>query len=194
MKAYAGFSTTKSVISNLIRWFRSFANKKRTWATHCFPIVKLGESFFTIDAEAQCVNLNHFTHLNNKKYKVKIMEYEVTEKEYEETLSYFLDKVVGREYGFLQLGGDAIVSFLQRFGIKIKNLIRLSWVCSEVLFVFMVKTINKDFHKDLCKTLASFYKDSVAPDEILQAMEDNGCRTIAEKEIGDNELHWFHII
>jgi hypothetical protein len=143
----------------------------------------------TIDAFSGGVQLNNFADYKAKKFRVKIMEFDLCPERQEDSLNETLTKVVGKvSYGYGQLIGDIWVSLKEWVGLPTNNPIKIGVTCSELC---ARDILRESTNQKLKKTIKRFGPDGIAPDRLLIFMESHDCRNVAEKQIGQLDFTWY---
>lgn len=197
MKAYVGFCGSSGIIQKGIIFFRSIAKGKKVWCNHSFPVVRINNEWFTLDADIGGVKLNPLDEMKAKKYKMQIWSFEANDTMLEFVNSVFVNKVVGTKYGYLQFLGMIPVSILQRLGLKIKNVFTTNWICSELSFEYIRRVVLAG--TNLYHWMNVWYdSNAISPDNLLDAMIECECELLVNKEIGENDFNFdvrdYHVL
>jgi hypothetical protein len=169
MRGAVAFSTFKSSwLSRAIRWFTEYEfSHSFIIADVCDPDSFQRERIYILEAGKREVSFNQLNSYEKPDARYEIwMPKGVSAEDIDRAL-YRTERVfLGKQYGYLQLVGFALVIALRKIGIRIKNPLKLGAICSEVDWYYC-KQIKPEF-------FGRFDRDTVSPRDLREFVLHSG--------------------
>jgi len=174
-KGSIGFSTSKSSISWLIKWFT-----KSEWS-HCFVTTgHMCDIPFLAEATFPRLRVAPLSFFQSKNQRFELWDIRGIDEEIKRLALVKLFSLIGTRYGTGQLITASIPVMLKKIGIKAGNPIGVGIVCSEFDMMFLTE-IGFD--------LSSLKKNTVEPEDIYRIISAHkDCYRIAVSAFGTDEI------
>lgn len=178
MQGLIGFSTSKSWIAKVIKFFR------KSQFSHCFVVIgSINGRALVAEAGSFEVRIAPLDRFLNAGSKIELWMAYVPEEKIKDGINEIVT-LVGKTYGWFQLVGFIWIWICDKLGCKGKsNPFRNGIICSEYVYYFLREV---DY-----KYINQFTPDETAPDHIYNALQiDKKSKLVATSDYGSSDLIW----